>query len=235
MPGEGEYAEDSSDEEVGWATASPLQGGLCGHREARVGVLAWPQACLEEQFQGRGHMTAGVCVSSWAGQLGAAQPPCAHVLALGCGGAAGRRGAPHLLWGLCFRSGWAWTGFPQQPAFAVPRVGVGVGGRPCPARPASVLCPLLPGVLEARLPWPWVHLVLLVYVSRGKPADRLGCPVWPEVAVTWLPGAAHGLLGGLRLRGSPLEVTGAPLPTPHWCVPAPQGAGPEAPLPPALV
>ena len=82
-----------------------------------------------------------------------------------------------------------------------------------------VLCPLLPGVPEARLPWPWVNLVLPVYVSQGKPADRLGCPIWPEVAATRLPRAAHGLLGGLRLRGSLLDVMGAPLPTPSLVCP----------------
>lgn len=178
-------------------------------------------------------MTAGLCVSSRAGQLGAARPPRAHVLALGCGGASGRQEAPHLLWGLCFHSGWAWTGLPQQPPCAVAQVEVGVVVRP-DQRPrwtpgtgggCPVLCPLLPGVPEARLPRSWVNLVLPVYVSWGKPADRLGCPIWPEVAVTRLPRAAHGLLGGLRLRGSLLEVMGAPLPTPSLVCPCPLGGG----------
>jgi len=34
MPGEDEYAEDSSDEEVGSLEAARLQGGLCGHCKA---------------------------------------------------------------------------------------------------------------------------------------------------------------------------------------------------------
>ena len=189
-------------------------------------------------------MTAGVCVITGraAGRGAATLCPCPGPGLWGClwqaEGTASSVGAVLPLWvdvdrpppaaSLCCCPGWGGGGGRGKPSRRLHWTPGAGGGRP-------VLCPLLPGVPEARLPWPWVNLVLPVYVSQGKPADRLGCPIWPEVAVTPLPRAAHGLLGGLRLRGSLLDVMGAPLPTPSLVWPCRLGAGPKAPLPTALV
>lgn len=51
MQGENEYAEDSSDEEVGWATAAPLQGGLCGHRRPEWASWRGPKLVWKSSFR----------------------------------------------------------------------------------------------------------------------------------------------------------------------------------------
>lgn len=180
-----EYAEDSSDEEVGLHSAGAGGSGL-----VRPEWVSWPLAgCRSGRaILGSGPRDCGsVCVSTPGGTvLGLAQQPMPRSWLWACLGGLADTGVPVCSVGLCAHSGWA-RGTPHQPACSSPRreawvpplPGVEDSGTVSTLQKTGGLdAPSLP--LRRRPMGPQSGYPSQVGGVKMTASSGLGCSVWPQ-------------------------------------------------------